>query len=168
MQNVLQLKTWGRGLRIAALVAAALGLSGCMAGYSYVQPGVAGAGGYYTGDTAYPAYYDGGGYAYGAPYNSLSLSIGSGWGPGYYGGGYGYYGGYGYAYPSYYRGRRGNWHGGHGNHGGHRGGQAWRPAGTGGSVEAGGYAPVPHGATRPAPSGQRSSGRRGTPPEQRR
>ncbi|TAN05681.1 MAG: hypothetical protein EPN38_11020 [Rhodanobacteraceae bacterium] len=161
MHSLLQLKTWSHGLRLAALAAGVMGLAGCMAGYSYVQPGIAGAGGYYSGDAAYPTYYPtyygGDGYAYGAPYTSLSLSIGSGWGPGYYGG-YGY----GYAYPGYYRGRSGhNWHGGYGNHGGYHGGHAWRPTGAGGSVD-GGYAPAPHGYRRAAPR-VRPSGRPGEP-----
>lgn len=114
---------WTHTLRVAALAIAVTGLAGCVAGYSYVQPGYGG--GYYTGDTAYPAgygdgYYGGyyGGYGYGS-----TVSIGIGYG-GY--GWPGYYGGYGYGYyPGYYDHRhRGNWHGhsswsGHGGDGTH-------------------------------------------------
>lgn len=168
MRNALQPKIWSRGMRLAVLAAGAMGLSGCMAGYSYVQPGSAGAGGYYTGDAAYPAYYDDGGYAYGSPY-SLSVSIGNGWGPGYYGG-YGYYGyGYGYAYPGYYRGHRGNWHGGHDHHAGHQGGHNWRPSPSGPTSQSSGFAPAPRAYARPAPSAQQQpSGRSNAPSVKRR
>lgn len=163
MRNVWQLKTWGRGMQLALLAAGVMGLSGCMAGYSYVQPGNTGAGGYYTGDAAYPAYSDGGGYAYGSPY-SLSVSIGNGWGPGYYGG-YGY----GYAYPSYYyRGRRGNWHGGHDHHADHQGGHNWRPSQPGSTPQSSDFAPAPRAYTRPAPSAQQPANRPGAPSVQRR
>lgn len=159
MRNLLQPKTWGRGMRLVALAAGVMGLSGCMAGYSYVQPGIAGAGGYYTGDAAYPAYYYDG-YAYGSPY-SLSVSIGSGWGPGY-DGGYGY-NGYGYAYPGYYRGRRGNWHGDHDHHASHQGGHNWRPSQAGPTSQSSGFAPAPRAYAKPVPSAQRPASRPGAP-----
>jgi hypothetical protein len=163
MRNVLQPKTWDRGMRLAVLAAGVMGLSGCMAGYSYVQPGIAGAGGYYTGDAAYPAYYDGGGYAYGSPY-SLSVSIGNGWGPGYYGG-YGY----GYAYPSYYRGQRGNWHGGHDHHAGHQGGgHNWRPSQSGSAPQPSSFAPASRAYARPAPSAQQPANQPSAPSVKRR
>lgn len=70
--------------RVAAAGAALFLLAGCATGYSFVQPDVAGSGGYYTGEAPYSGqgYYD----EYGAE-------------------GYGYYGGtlpYAYYGPGYY------------------------------------------------------------------
>jgi len=111
--------------RVTLLVAGALALAGCAAGYSFVQPGAAGAGDYYTSDGPYPApgyYYDAGmgtydpygaGFGYGSVYGpSFTLGFGSacGWScAGYYGGWPWYYSGAGYY------GRR--WHHGHHRHG---------------------------------------------------
>lgn len=105
---------WDRLARIAAVAAGALALAGCAAGYSFVQPGAADAGGYYTGDGPYPApgyYYTdgagaydpyGAGFGYGSLYGpsfTFGLGLGSpcGWScGGYYGGWPWYYGGAGY------------------------------------------------------------------------
>src|SRR6185437_4921436 len=111
--------------RVTLLVAGALAVAGCAAGYSFVQPGAAGAGDYYTSDGPYPApgyYYDAGmgtydpygaGFGYGSVYGpSFTLGFGSacGWScAGYYGGWPWYYSGAGYY------GRR--WHHGHHRHG---------------------------------------------------
>lgn len=121
MNDRWQGRFWAQATRCALLAVAVAGLAGCVAGYSYVQPGYGG--GYYTGDAAYPAGYGdgyyggyyGGGYGYGS-----TVSIGIGYG-GY--GWPGYYGGYGYGYyPGYYgRRHRGGWHG----HGGDRGAHSW-------------------------------------------
>lgn len=88
---------WGRVARIACLIAGTLVLAGCVADYAYVQPGMAGGGGYYTSEGPYSSqgdydsygaggygYYDGyGGYGY-WPGSGFGLS--SGWNfPGYLG-----------------------------------------------------------------------------------
>jgi hypothetical protein len=83
---------WGRIARIGVLGAGAMLLTGCATGYSFVQPGMAGSGGYYTNDGAYAGQ---GSYGTGPYYPDTG-----GWG--YYGGTwpysdpYGWYGGYGY------------------------------------------------------------------------
>lgn len=119
-------------LRIAALAAAALLLAGCATGYTFVQPGAAGGGGYYTAARSYaaPSYCDDyganawfpgyAGFGYG-PYYGSSIGFGLGFGNvcgwncgGYYGGWPWYYGGAGYPGWGYYRhGRRHHHHGGH-------------------------------------------------------
>lgn len=81
--------------RLAIFVAGALLLAGCATNYSFVQPDMAGGGGYYTSDGPYASqgYYD---YYGTGPYYPAT----SGWG--YYGGTwpysdpYGWYGNYGY------------------------------------------------------------------------
>lgn len=115
--------------RITALGVGALALAGCVAPYDFVQPGVAGSGGYYTSESPYA--YDG---YYGDSYDAYPVY---GYGNGYYVGGYepsirfglGFSNGWGY--PDYWGtyggascwqwscGRR-RWHG-HGHHhdGGH-------------------------------------------------
>jgi hypothetical protein len=106
-----------RLVRITVLAAGALALAGCASGYSFVQPGAAGAGGYYTSDGPYAApghYYDDTAYAlydagfgYGGFYGpsfAFGLGLGSacGWScAGYYGGWPRYYGG-----TAYHGGRR--------------------------------------------------------------
>jgi len=79
MRGTFSSKAWGRVARAVALGAGALVLAGCATGHAFVQPYVAGGGGYYTSD---------------GPYS----------GQGYYGypgtGGYGYYNGtWPYSYP---------------------------------------------------------------------
>jgi hypothetical protein len=74
-----------------ALGAGVLTLAGCATGYSFVQPDVAGSGGYYTGDVPYPGqgYYDD--YGTGPYYPGTS--------------GYGYYNGtspYSYSFGGFY------------------------------------------------------------------
>ncbi|MBU6476858.1 MAG: hypothetical protein KGQ32_02890 [Xanthomonadaceae bacterium] len=104
----------GRHVRITVLAAGMLALAGCATGYTFMQPGGTGAGGYYTSDGPYPApgyYYDDGLGAYDAlgasfGYGSLygpSLTFGLGFGSacgwscaGYYDGWPWYYGGAGY------------------------------------------------------------------------
>lgn len=81
---------------LTALGAGILLLAGCATGYSFVQPDVAGGGGYYTSDGPYSGqgYYD----DYGTgPYYSGTSGYGYYNGTWPYGGAYGYYGaGYGY------------------------------------------------------------------------
>lgn len=99
MRGMNRRQGWTRLARGAALGAGVLLLAGCATGYSFVQPDVAGSGGYYTSEGPYSSrgYYD----DYGTgPYYSGT----SGWG--YYNGSYpyssryGYYGGnYGYGSP---------------------------------------------------------------------
>lgn len=126
MRKTNRSEAWDRLARIVAVVAGALALAGCAAGYSFVQPGTGGAGSYYTSDGLYPApgyYYAdaigaydpyGEGFGYGSLYGSsftFGLGLGSfcGWScGGYYGGWPWYYGGAGYY------GRR---HHGHHHHG---------------------------------------------------
>lgn len=87
------LKAIGSATRLAVLGAGALLLAGCATGYSFVQPDMAGSGGYYTSDGSYSGqgYYD---YYGTGPYYPVT----SGWG--YYAGTwpysdpYGWYGGY--------------------------------------------------------------------------
>ncbi len=90
MRGTFSSKAWGRVARAVALGAGALVLAGCATGSAFVQPDVAGGGGYYTSD---------------GPYS----------GQGYYGypgtGGYGYYNGtWPYSYPY-------GWYGGYGGYG---------------------------------------------------
>ena len=96
MRETKQRPTWVRLMRVAAFGAGTLLLAGCATGYSFVQPDVAGSGGYYTGQEPYSGqgYYDD--YGTGPYYPGTS-------GYGYYNGSYpysnpyGYYGGnYGY------------------------------------------------------------------------
>lgn len=126
----------GRCGRLAALGAGVLALAGCATGYAFVQPDVAGGGGYYTsaGPYAAPGYYDDRAYSYypgyagfgnGGWYGS-SVSFGFGLGSacgwscgGYYGGWPWYAGGYGYPYYTWTR------HGHHGHH--HRDGHDGDP-----------------------------------------
>ncbi|TAN02967.1 MAG: hypothetical protein EPN36_14600 [Rhodanobacteraceae bacterium] len=51
---------WGRLARCAVALVGAVVLAGCATGYAYVQPNVAGSGGYYTSDNTYTGqgYYD--------------------------------------------------------------------------------------------------------------
>lgn len=89
-----------RSVRLATLVACALALGGCAAGYTLVQPGAAGSGSYYTSEGPYggagyydgygagyggiAGYYPGFGYGYGSPY-TFNLGFWGGWGyPGYF------------------------------------------------------------------------------------
>ncbi|MGH8214075.1 MAG: hypothetical protein ACREPZ_00005 [Rhodanobacteraceae bacterium] len=96
-------KTFGkraavRGARLAVLGAGVLLLAGCAAGYSFVQPGGAGSGGYYTSDGTYSGqgYYD---YYGTGPYYSGTSGYGYYNGTRPYSSAYGYYGpGYGYGY----------------------------------------------------------------------
>lgn len=91
MQN--RLKATGNAVQLAALCACALSLAGCATGYSFVQPDMAGSGGYYTSSEPYAGqgYYDD--YGTGPYYPGTS-----GWG--YYNGSwsypgpFGWYGGY--------------------------------------------------------------------------
>lgn len=80
--------------RLTALGAGILLLAGCATGYSFVQPDVAGSGGYYTGDGPYSGqgYYDY--YGTGPYYPGTS-------GYGYYNGTWPYGGAYGYYDPDY-------------------------------------------------------------------
>lgn len=94
MRGTFSSTAWGRRARAAILGAVALALAGCATGYAFVQPDVAGGGGYYTSDAPYPGqgypYYGAGGYGYydgNGPYADPF-----GW--------YGGYGGYGY-WPSF-------------------------------------------------------------------
>lgn len=114
MRKTNRSEAWDRLARIVAVVAGALALAGCTAGYSFVQPGTGGAGNYYTSDGLYPApgyYYDdaigaydpyGTGFGYGSLYGpsfTFGLGFGSvcGWScGGYYGGWPWYYGDTGY------------------------------------------------------------------------
>lgn len=95
MRNPDRSNSWNRGARLALLGVGVLLLAGCATGYSFVQPDMAGSGGYYTGDSSYTGqgYYD---YYGTGPYYPGT----GGWG--YYNGTwpysdpYGWYGGYGY------------------------------------------------------------------------
>ncbi|MGH8115215.1 MAG: hypothetical protein ACREPS_09225, partial [Rhodanobacteraceae bacterium] len=60
MTTNIRSKALGRLLRTAALGASVLLLAGCATGYSFVQPEVAGSGGYYTNPEPYTGqgYYD--------------------------------------------------------------------------------------------------------------
>ena len=106
MQGANRSKAWSRLARVAALGTGALVLAGCAADYAYVQPNVAGSGGYYTSNGPYPGqgYYDDygaggwddwnafgwygagyGDYGYG-PSFTFNLGISNAWGfPGYWG-----------------------------------------------------------------------------------
>lgn len=97
MRGTFSSRAWGSLARVVALGAGAWVLAGCATGYAFVQPDVAGGGGYYTSDGPYP------GPGYGAYYGA---------GPYYPGtGGYGYYHGtYPYADPfGWYGGLYGNY-----------------------------------------------------------
>jgi hypothetical protein len=113
-----------RFVRVILLAAGVLALAGCASGYSFVQPGTTGAGGYYTSDGPYPApghYYDDtaydpydAGFGYGGLYDpsfAFGLGFGSvcGWSCG------GYYGGWPWYYGGGYHGKRR--HHGHHRHG---------------------------------------------------
>lgn len=87
---------WGHAARIAVPAAAMLVLAGCMADYAYVQPNVAGSGGYYTSDGPYSSrtslYYGTGSYGYYGGYDGYEDWPGSSFGfsdpwdfPGYWG-----------------------------------------------------------------------------------
>lgn len=102
MRGTFSSQAWGRLARAVALGAGALALAGCATGYAFVQPDVAGGGGYYTSDGPYwgqgydeyygtgPYYPGTGGYGY---YNGTSpYADPFGW--------YGGYGSYGY-WPSF-------------------------------------------------------------------
>ena len=98
MRRIGETRAAVRSARLAVLGAGVLLLAGCATGYSFVQPEVAGSGGYYTGAGPYSGqgYYDD--YGTGPYYPGTS-------GYGYYNGtrpyssAYGYYGpGYGYGY----------------------------------------------------------------------
>ncbi len=101
MRGIFSSTAWARRARTAVLGVVALALAGCATGYAFVQPDVAGGGGYYTSDRPYSGqgsfdygtgpYYPGtGGYGY---YNGTwPYSNPYGW--------YGGYGGYGYG-PSF-------------------------------------------------------------------
>jgi hypothetical protein len=104
MRKTGEMRAVARGARLAVFGAGVLLLAGCATGYSFVQPGVAGSGGYYTGDGPYSGqgYYD---YYGTGPYYAGTSGYGyyNGTRPysspyGYYGPGYGY--GYGYDYGS--------------------------------------------------------------------
>src|SRR5690348_18474966 len=60
MRGTFSSKAWGRFARAVVLGAGALALAGCATGYAFVQPDVAGGGGYYTSDGPYSGqgYYD--------------------------------------------------------------------------------------------------------------
>jgi hypothetical protein len=102
MRGIFSSTAWSRLARAVVLGAGALALAGCATGYAFVQPDVAGGGGYYTSDGPYSGqgYYDD--YGTGPYYPGTS-------GYGYYNGTwpysnpYGWYGGYGdYGYgPSF-------------------------------------------------------------------
>lgn len=100
MRTLTLRKAWRRAARLLALGAAGLLLAGCATGYALVQPDVAGAGAYYSGD-AYAGAYDGGEAYTGTGYYDV-------WGTGpYYPGtaGFGYYDG------SWPYGGAGGWYG---------------------------------------------------------
>jgi hypothetical protein len=98
MRQIHQKQAAARVARLTALGAGILLLAGCATGYSFVQPDVAGSGGYYTSEGPYP--YSGQGYYddYGTgPYYSGTSGYGYYNGTWPYDGAYGYYGpGYGY------------------------------------------------------------------------
>ena len=98
MRGTFSSRAWGCLARVVALGTGALALAGCATGYAFVQPDVAGGGGYYTSDAPYSGqgslyygtgpYYPGtSGYGY---YNGTSpYSNPFGWYDGY--GDYGYW-----------------------------------------------------------------------------
>lgn len=94
MRKTTKGRTAIRGARLAAIGAGILLLAGCATGYSFVQPEVAGSGGYYTSAGPYSGqgYYD--------YYGTGPYYPGTG-GYGYYDGTWPYGGAYGY-YPGYY------------------------------------------------------------------
>lgn len=98
MREMNRRQAWIRLARGAALGAGVLLLAGCATGYSFVQPDVAGSGGYYTSEGPYSGqgyyddygtgpYYPGTG-AWG--YYNGSYPYSNPYGYGYYGGNYGY------------------------------------------------------------------------------
>ncbi|HET9820136.1 MAG TPA: hypothetical protein VFP92_13330 [Rhodanobacteraceae bacterium] len=89
MREMNRRQAWTRLARGAALSAGVALLAGCATGYSFVQPDVAGSGGYYTSEGPYSGqgYYDD--YGTGPYYSGTSA-----WG--YYNGSYPYSGRYGY------------------------------------------------------------------------
>ncbi|HEX5960720.1 MAG TPA: hypothetical protein VFY97_05685 [Rhodanobacteraceae bacterium] len=91
-------KAWRRLARSAALGAGSLILAGCATGYAFVQPDVAGGGGYYTSDGPYSGqgYY---GYYGTGPYYPGTSGFGYYNGTNPYGGAFGWYSGYGYWSP---------------------------------------------------------------------
>jgi hypothetical protein len=96
MRQIHQMLAAAKAARLTALGAGILLLAGCATGYSFVQPDVAGGGGYYTSEGPYSGqgYYD----DYGTgPYYSGTGGYGYYNGTWPYDGAYGYYGpGYGY------------------------------------------------------------------------
>lgn len=95
MRETTRDRAGARMARLTALGAGVLLLAGCATGYSFVQPDVAGSGGYYTSDGPYSGqgYYD----YYGAgPYYSGTSGYDYYNGTWPYGGAYGYYDPYGY------------------------------------------------------------------------
>lgn len=92
MRETTPTRTGARMALVAAMGAGILLLAGCATGYSFVQPGVAGSGGYYTSEPySGQGYYD-----YGTgPYAGTSVY-------GYYDGTWPYGGAYGYYGPGYY------------------------------------------------------------------
>lgn len=92
MRETTPTRVGARMARMAAMGAGILLLAGCATGYSFVQPGVAGSGGYYTSEPySGQGYYD-----YGTgPYAGTS-------GYGYYDGSWPYGGAYGYYDPGYF------------------------------------------------------------------
>lgn len=97
MRETNRRQAWVRLTRMAVLGAGVLLLAGCATGYSFVQPGVAGSGGYYTSQGPYSGqgyygtgpYYPGtsgygyynGSYPYSSPYGSYGGGYGYGYGP---------------------------------------------------------------------------------------
>lgn len=98
MRETNRRQAWVRRARMAMLGAGVLLLAGCATGYSFVQPDIAGSGGYYTS----PAPYSGQGYYddYGTgPYYPGTSDYGYYNGTSPYSNPYGYYGGgYDYGY----------------------------------------------------------------------
>lgn len=96
MRETIRNRAGARMARLTALGAGILLLAGCATGYSFVQPGVTGSGGYYTSNGPYSGngYYD---YYGTGPYYSGTSGYGYYNGTWPYGGAYGYYDpGYGY------------------------------------------------------------------------
>jgi len=102
MRGTFSSRAWGCLARAVALGTGALALAGCATGYAFVQPGVAGGGGYYTSDEPYSGqgYYD---YYGTGPYYPGTSGYGYYNGTSPYSNPFGWYGGYGdYGYwPSF-------------------------------------------------------------------
>ncbi|HKZ09688.1 MAG TPA: hypothetical protein VJL61_03160 [Rhodanobacteraceae bacterium] len=102
MRGTFSSRAWGCLARAAALGTGALALAGCATGYAFVQPDVAGGGGYYTSDAPYSGqgYYD---YYGTGPYYPGTSGYGYYNGTSPYSNPFGWYGGYGdYGYwPSF-------------------------------------------------------------------